>query len=363
MNNFDVIIAAAGKSDRFKKDKLTATLPSGLTVLQSSVLPFTRFENVANIFLVVDKSRLDEFAALFDGFDVRLKTVAGGDTRTDSVNAALSLCNSKYVLIHDGARPYVTRQLITDVMCSVEEKGSGVPCLPLSDSLVRADGKPVDRSIVRTVQTPQGFVTEKLKTAYSHGRIATDDASLFYLEHGNVALVDGDAKNIKITYPGDIPCFRSGVGYDVHRLVPGRKLMLCGMEIPYSMGLDGHSDADAPLHALADAALTAAGLMDIGHYFPTTDARYEGVYSGDLLKIALGEVWKAGFRVVNATISIIAEKPKLADYIDEMKDKVAELLNIDPLQIGISATTNEKVGDIGDGNAIAATASVLLTSI
>lgn len=361
MNNFDVIVAAAGESRRFNADKLTKKLPSGLTVLESAVLPFTRFENVATIYLVVAPERTEEFQKLFDGFDGRLKIVAGGKNRTESVKAALALCSSKYVLVHDGARPYVSPKVITDVMCAVEETGTGVPAVPLSDSLARCDGKPVDRSIVRAVQTPQGFLTEKLKSAYSHGRIATDDAALYHLEYGNVTLTEGDPKNVKITYPSDVPTFRAGTGYDVHRLEEGRKLVLCGVEIPFEKGLLGHSDADAPLHALMDAVLSAAGLPDIGHFFPADDEKYEGADSAKLLLEVLRTVYEKGLRLVNASIAIIAEKPKLAPYVDEMKDKVAEIAHIDPLQIGISVTTNEKVGDIGDGEAIAAVATVLLS--
>lgn len=363
MNNFDVIVAAAGESRRFGKDKLNQTLPSGLSVLQSAVLPFSRFENVAAIYVVVAPERVAEFQNLFDGFDSRLKILAGGKTRTESVNAALNACTSKYVLVHDGARPFVSAKVITDVMCAVEETGTGVPSVPLSDSLARCDGKPVDRSIVRAVQTPQGFLTEKLKNAYSHGRIATDDAALYHLEYGNVTLTEGDPKNIKITYPSDVPAFRIGTGYDVHRLVEGRKLMLCGVEIPFEKGLEGHSDADAPLHALMDAVLSAAGLADIGHFFPTDDDKYEGADSSELLLTVLKIVYEKGFRLSNASISIIAEKPKLAPYIDEMKDKVAEIAHIDPLQVGITVTTNEGVGDIGNGLAVAATATVLLCGV
>ena len=133
------------------------------------------------------------------------------------------------------------------------------------------------------------------------------------------------------------------------------------MEIPFEKGLLGHSDADAPLHALMDAVLSAAGLPDIGHFFPADDEKYEGADSAKLLLEVLRTVYEKGLRLVNASIAIIAEKPKLAPYVDEMKDKVAEIAHIDPLQIGISVTTNEKVGDIGDGEAIAAVATVLLS--
>ena len=154
--------------------------------------------------------------------------------------------------------------------------------------------------------------------------------------------------------------FRIGQGYDIHRLVPGRKLILGGEEIPHPLGLDGHSDADVLLHALGDALLGAAGLGDLGHHFPPGDARWKDASSVDLLRRIAGMISEAGFKVVNCDCTVIAEAPKLAPYRDRIRARIARTLDIEPEAVGLKATTNEKLGSIGRGEGIAALAVVLL---
>jgi len=224
---------------------------------------------------------------------------------------------------------------------------------------IRTAETTLDRSKLYEVQTPQGFRTDILKKAYekaaADGFSATDDAGV--TEHYGIMthIVEGDYANIKITTPGDFPqSVRVGTGYDVHRLVPGRPLMLGCVHVPYELGLLGHSDADVIAHAIADALLGAAALGDIGKHFPDNSADTEGMAGSEILRRTAGILRSAGFTIINTDATLVAERPKVSKYTEAMQQAVAEALGIEKDQVGIKATTEEGLGLTGSGEAMAA---------
>ena len=276
--------------------------------------------------------------------------------------------------IHDGARPLVTAEVIARTLESAKKYGSGVAAVPLKDTVKRVNegGVVVDtppRDALRAVQTPQTFEAELIRrahAAYALGERATDDAALAERMGVKVRLTEGDVENIKLTTPEDMllarqvilrregqkeekPMVRIGHGYDVHRLTEDRKLILCGVEIPYTLGLLGHSDADVALHALMDALLGAAALGDIGRHFPDTDPAYKGADSGKLLDHVVALLEEKGYAVGNVDVTIICQRPKLKDYIEQMRQNVARHLKVDADCVNIKATTTEKLGFEGEG--------------
>jgi len=310
----------------------------------------------------------------------------GGNTRQDSVRKGLDALkeDSGIVLIHDAARCLVSEELISDIIKSVREYGSGVPSLLISDTIKTSDKNnniinTIDRERLRSVQTPQGFLLEDLlkanKIAARDQYYGTDDASL--MEHAGfkVHLVTGEKNNIKLTTKEDLLMaeyilgqrkkisYRVGTGYDVHRLVEGRKLIICGIEIPHNTGLLGHSDADVAVHALMDALLGAAGLGDIGQHFPDHDPQYEGISSIKLLKEVIQILHDKSYIPVNADITIVAQKPKLANYIPDMKLKIADAMNISSDCVNIKATTTEGLGFEGNLEGISSHAICLIQSL
>lgn len=304
--------------------------------------------------------------------------IAGGKRRQDSVENGLKLlppeCDA--VLIHDGARCFVTEKVILDVIESIRLHGSGVAARPVTDTVKRADQEgqvleTLDRSSLYAMQTPQGFMKKDLLSAYEkcNGQDVTDDAALMELAGYPVWLTPGDNANIKLTWPEDLErekgkktmsVIRMGQGFDAHRLQEGRKLILCGVDIPWEKGLLGHSDADVAVHALMDAMLGAAALPDIGHLFPDHDDRYRGISSMLLLKEVYGKIAEKGFSVGNADITIIAQAPKMAPHIEAMRQNVAKVLCCRIDLISVKATTTEHMGYEGRGEGISAMACVVL---
>ncbi len=290
------------------------------------------------------------------------------------------------ILIHDAARPLVTSAVIDRCIAGALEFGNAAAALPVTDTLKAAGEdltvlRTVDRDGLWAMQTPQAFRLSTLYEAHSAARTmgwtGTDEAAL--VEHINepVHLVLGDPSNLKVTRPEDLPLAeaiwqsrhpvplmppRIGFGYDIHPLIEGRPLFLGGIEIPSPRGLDGHSDADVLLHALCDALLGAAGLPDIGHLFPNTDAAYKGISSLELLREVVRRLHEANYAVGNADMTLIAEAPKIAPYVGQMRSVIADALRVQPSQVGIKATTNEKLGALGRGEGIAAHAVALLTT-
>ncbi len=305
------------------------------------------------------------------------KVIFGGNNRQESVYNGLKSVpvNADLVAVHDAARPFVTKEVIEATLSSAAECGSGVISTPVVDTIkqVHSDGcvSTPDRSTLFAVQTPQSFEFKKLLAAHeraiAEGFVATDDAALFERYYGTVRLVTapGAERNRKLTTRSDFmmnfPDLRIGQGYDAHRLVENRKLVLCGVEVPHARGLDGHSDADVALHALMDAMLGAAALGDIGRHFPDTDERYRGISSMLLLAETVKILAEAGYRVSNADVTIVAQKPKLASFMEKMCENVAEALRVGTDRINVKATTTERMGFEGAQEGISAHAVVTVT--
>ncbi len=307
----------------------------------------------------------------------------GGETRQASVLHGLrsvSWDEEDWVMVHDAARCLVSPSVIDHALACSLKWGNAVPCIAVTDTIKEVldsnrFGQTLSRSSLRAIQTPQIFPGQQLLDlslrAEKEGFTGTDDASL--LEHYGLPVFcsDGSPRNIKLTRQEDLlmanailgnsaPMMRVGQGYDVHRLVEGRKLILCGVEIPWEKGLLGHSDADVALHALMDAMLGAASLGDIGQHFPDTDPRYKGVSSLLLLKESMRLLSRNRFSVGNVDITIIAQKPKIAPWIPAMKEKVAEALSLAPDRVSVKATTTEHLGFEGREEGISAQAVCLI---
>lgn len=315
--------------------------------------------------------------------------VPGGANRQESVARGLAQVEPRYpvVLVHDGARPLVSPNLLDRAVAAAASQGSGVAAVPVIDTLKQApDGqhvlRTVDRAGLWAVQTPQAFQRELLCQAHNQaareGFCGTDEASLVERYGHTVCLIPGERTNLKITLPEDCivaeallrarcrsapPPERSsriGVGYDIHRLVPGRPLWLGGIHIPFPLGLAGHSDADALLHAIADAILGALNAGDIGEHFPDTDPQYKEAPSFDLLRQVAGIMHQEGYTLGNVDAVILAEAPRLAPYRAAMQQRIASALSCNPQQISLKATTLEGLGALGAGEGIAAQAVVSL---
>ena len=309
---------------------------------------------------------------------------SGGNTRQESVLNGVRMLSAGYndiILIHDAARCLVNQELISRVIESVLDSGTGIPGIPATSTFKICNDEHYvmhtpDRSSLYEIQTPQGFAAEvfipaALKAA-EDGIDCTDDAGILEHYHIPVHIVPGSSQNIKLTEPedmsrassilkGDAANMRIGMGYDVHRLTDGRKLILCGVEVPFSQGLLGHSDADVALHALMDAMFGACALGDIGKHFPDTSDLYKDISSVFLLKETNRIIGEAGYKVSNTDITIVAQKPKLLPFIPQMTEIVADTLGIPLSAVNIKATTTEKLGFEGRMEGISAYAVCAVT--
>lgn len=365
-----VIIAAAGMGRR-----VGGPIPKqfmiieGQPVIVKSLKIFEAMEEIDHIFIVTNEEYMDHCEALTKKYGITklAAIVKGGAERQDSVYNALKAANdtdAEYVLIHDGARPFVDRQVISNVLEGIAQSGAAVACVPMKDSLRRASAGgscAVDRSEYFAVQTPQGFrmsaILHAYEKAYEDGYYGTDDASLAERAGMNVSIVDGDYSNIKITTREDLPMeYRVGTGFDVHKFEEDRKLILGGVEVPYEKGLAGHSDADVLVHALMDALLGAAAKGDIGRHFPDTDQQYKGISSLKLLEHVGSLLSDEGYIIGNVDVTVIAQAPKIAPHIEAMRDNIAEILKLEKSRINIKGTTTEKLGFTGRKEGIAAEA-------
>lgn len=351
-------------------DKLKLIL-SGKSVLMHSLLAFDRHPRVDELVIAAAD---EEFARSCASLLTKPWRLApGGRERQDSVKNALACCKDEdIVLIHDGARPFVTSGCIDRCIDAVLSTGTGVCAVPVYDTLKRVDGhmqvaETLDRTAVYAMQTPQGFLGRIIKRAHraAAGYLGTDDASLVERLGEAVTVVLGDTQNRKLTVREDLPLWdvRIGQGYDVHRLVEGRPCILCGLIIPHKLGLLGHSDADVAVHALMDAILGALALGDIGRHFPDTDPQYKDVSSMDLLRKVVLLAQNTGYVVGNCDLTIIAQAPKLQPYIDQMKRNLAEELRIPEDRVNVSATTTERLGFAGREEGIAAQAVVCMRGV
>lgn len=302
--------------------------------------------------------------------------VPGGEDRQASALRGLRALPQEctIALIHDGARPFVSREVISRVLESVKSQGSGVAAVPARDTIKRADGAGLvletpDRASLWQVQTPQGFRLSDLLIAHAQAAARyTDDAGLMEAAGFPVRLVLGSYENVKLTSPEDLKMAngmsapRIGTGYDAHRLVEGRALWLGGVQIPFEKGLLGHSDADVALHALMDALLGAAALGDIGKLFPDNDPRYAGISSLTLLGEVRAALAEAGYEAGNVDVTIVAQAPKLAPYVGDMRAAIAEALGLSFDRVSVKATTTERMGFEGRGEGISAQAAALVHS-
>lgn len=369
------IILAAGKGERagFGKNKLLAPL-YGAPALWHTLKKFAA-ANVSEVIVTASKSDFMEISALCAPF--RFKTVLGGDTRTQSVKCALEAVTGDIVLIHDGARPFVTSETIEKCIECVKRYNSGVCGSPCSDTIAICDGEEINcyqpREKVFALQTPQGFFTCDIKKAYSLAgeKTYTDDSSVYREFIGAPHVFTGNANNVKLTYKQDFlreyPAItaykggRVGIGADVHAFGKGDYITLGGVKIKHSKSLIAHSDGDVVFHAVIDALFSAAGMRDIGCTFPDTDEKYRGADSGELLKTAVKQVKRAGYSVANVSVTVQAEQPKLKNYIEKMIENIARCCSVSVPNVAVAAGTCEGLGFVGEGLGIAAYACVNLT--
>lgn len=398
MEKMIVILAAAGSGRRMGLGMNKAfLLLEGVPVIAHNLRQVSGVPEVERVIVVVRTDEVEEGTAIIKQYqheyypDLHWEVTAGGNERQDSVANALDIIKETegYVAVHDGARPFATPDVFGRVFAAAKNSGAAVAGVPVKDTtkVVAASGKvleTLERSKLRAIQTPQIFRLSLLREAYEKLRKenlqVTDDAGAVELLGADVVVAEGSYTNNKITTPDDLvwarallhrgegkdlkqdimrSAIRVGSGFDVHRLTVGRKLILCGVEIPYELGLDGHSDADVAVHALMDAMLGAVCLGDIGEHFPDTDMAYKGADSMKLLRHVAGLLAAKGWRVGNADITIIAQKPKLAAYRQQMVKNIAEVLNLEFDAINVKATTTEQLGFTGRGEGIAS--QVLVT--
>ncbi|HMM23141.1 MAG TPA: 2-C-methyl-D-erythritol 4-phosphate cytidylyltransferase [Selenomonadales bacterium] len=374
------IIAAAGSGRRMGGDTNKVFIPlAGRPTLEYSIRALAACASIETLIVVAAAGEEADIAqVLREGMIGKpWKIVTGGSERQYSVANALRAipADSDIVVIHDGARPLAGPESVEEAITAAAEFGAAVVAVPLKETVKTVDdagfvARTLDRSIIWSIQTPQAFRASVLKQAYQAaeraGALATDDAALVEQIGGKVKIVRGSYRNLKVTTPEDLIIAeallgkeangmqRVGMGYDVHCLVEGRKLVLGGVEIPFAYGLEGHSDADVLLHAVKDALLGAAAQGDIGRHFPDRDPRYKGVSSLKLLAEVRGILAGAGWRAHNVDAVIVAEQPKVAPYIQAMNANIADALGICTGQVNVKATTTEGLGFAGRREGIAA---------
>jgi 2-C-methyl-D-erythritol 4-phosphate cytidylyltransferase / 2-C-methyl-D-erythritol 2,4-cyclodiphosphate synthase len=374
-----VIVVAAGRGERLPGEvaKPYQTL-GGKWILEHAVAPFQASARINEIIVVVAPDRIDAARSRL-GSKVRA-VVAGGAERRESVAAGLrELGEASWVLVHDGVRPFVSNSLIDRVLDAAQQHGAAVPGVPVTDTLKEADGPRVlqtlDRSRIWAAQTPQAFRCGLLREAHAQASeiSVTDDAQLVERIGATVAIVPGDAQNVKITTPEDLAVarrradggldLRVGMGYDVHRLVPDRALLLGGVRIDHPRGLDGHSDADVLTHAIIDAILGAAGNRDIGYHFPPDEPAYRDANSIALLRRTMAMLRADGWAIVNVDASVLAEAPRLSPFVGTMREQLAAALEVGVQSVAVKATTGEGLGPIGRGEGIAAHAIAMIRRV
>ncbi len=360
------VVLCAGKGQRagLGYNKILHNV-GGTTVAVRSIRKFLRFDRVIVVCSRDDEMNISAQMELEHANNVTF--VRGGETRTESVRSALkSIGKTDIVIIHDGARPFVSDKTIDDSIESAIEFGSGVAVVKSVNAIkIKENGfvHSTNRDNVFVVQTPQTFRFEEIMHAYEvmEGSFA-DDSEVYERAGHRVHLVDGTSDNIKLTTPSDFmglnSLYRLGYGFDVHAFKEGRRLVLCGVEIDHPLGLDGHSDADAPVHAIMDALLSATSLPDIGVLFPDTDPEFEGADSIELLRKVLKLT--SNFEIINLSVCIITQKPKIAPHVEKMRNRLAEVLNISSECVNISATTSEFLGITGEGKGLASSADILI---
>lgn len=372
------IVPAAGSGTRMRLDAAGPSkqyLPFGTgTVLTTTLKALWQPGLLAGLIVVVPEADVGEVTRGLQAlpFSVSLQVVAGGATRQESVRRGLEAVPeaAEYVVVHDAVRPLVTKQIIERVVEAARRFGAATAGLPVADTVKRADGdgvivETVDRTGLWSIQTPQAFRADWLREAHrraaERGAQFTDDAGMVEALGRPVRVVEGDPRNIKLTRPDDLrlarvwqreaegetATLRVGIGYDVHRLVEGKPLILGGVPVPHTHGLLGHSDADVLAHAVTDALLGAVALGDIGQHFPDTDPKYKGADSIELLKAVVDLLAQHGWHPVQMDAVIAAQKPKLAPYVPAMREQLAAALRLNVEAVSVKATTTEGLGFVG----------------
>ena len=376
-----VLAAGAGRRMAYKENKIF--IPLGrYSIIQRTLQNVAKLEGLKEIILVVADGEQDYMAEHIKVLEltVPIQIVLGGAERQDSVACGLKAFDEStdIVLVHDGARPLASTEMFSAVAEAANIYGAATVGVPATDTIKRVDAEhavieTLKRSELYQIQTPQGFqkelFTEAHEKAHDSNYLGTDDVSLVEYLGKPVHIVEGDYCNIKVTTPNDIAVakrylgiedkrMRVGFGYDIHQLKAGRPCILGGVRIESELGPDGHSDADVLIHALMDAMLGAAGLRDIGYYFPPEDDQYKGISSMLLLEKVNSLLKERGLQAYNIDIMVISETPKLKPHIDSMKANLQSVLEIPLDRISIKATTNEMLGAIGRREGIAAQAVV-----
>jgi len=378
-----VVIVAAGRGLRAGDaggpgPKQYRTL-GGMPVLERTLRVFHDHPGVGRIVAVTHEDDAAAYEAATARLDAaRLVRIGGGATRQGSVAAGLEALAGdapRGVLIHDGVRPLVSANLIGRVIGALEEHEAALPVLAVADTLKRKENgviaETVDRAHLVRAQTPQGFRFDRILAAHRAAREGgrddfTDDAQIAQWHGIEVAAVEGEERNVKLTTPADFEVaeyllgggeWRSGHGSDVHRFGEGDHVMLCGVRIHHDRALEGHSDADVGLHALTDALLGTLGEGDIGSHFPPTDPKWAGASSDRFLADAAERVARRGGRIANVDVTLICEKPRIGPHREAMRERIAEILGVAPDRVSVKATTTEGLGFTGRGEGIAAHAS------
>ena len=385
-----VVIVAAGRGTRAPGGDMPKQYREldGQPVLARTIGCFAEQPDIENILVVIHGDDREHYTSATDVFDGRLlQPVAGAATRQASVHAGLRRLREyspRCVLIHDAARPFASPALIERVTLALSEHDGAVPGLPVTDTLKQVEGgrvkTTVDRAGLWSVQTPQGFAFDAILSAHDAAGTQnrfdfTDDASLAEWHGLDVAVVDGEKGNVKLTTDGDFAIaeqqlradgtamageMRVGQGFDVHAFGPGDHVMLGGVEIPHERGLSGHSDADVVLHAVTDALLGTIGDGDIGTHFPPGDPQWKGTASDVFLRDAMNRVAARGGDVINLDITVVCEEPRIGPHRDAMRRRIAEIMNLDQGRVSVKATTSEGLGFTGRREGIAAQAAVMV---
>jgi 2-C-methyl-D-erythritol 4-phosphate cytidylyltransferase / 2-C-methyl-D-erythritol 2,4-cyclodiphosphate synthase len=375
------IIAAGGRGLRFGggSPKQLLTL-GGRPILARSVDAFVACELISEIVVALPADLADAPPPYLQQRGKPITIVTGGGERRSSVaNAFLRVSDrADIVVIHDAARPLVSADVIRRTVAAAAETGAAIAAIRAHDTVkqINSDGAvtaTLPRERIYLAQTPQAFRVPVLRDALRLDGEATDEAMLAERAGHTVRVVDGDPRNLKITTPDDLtmaehlaagaqaPALRIGNGYDLHRLVAGRPLILGGVRVPFDKGLEAHSDGDVICHAVTDAVLGAAGAGDIGRHFPDTDAAWKNADSIELLRRASAIVRDAGYAIVNVDVVVIAQKPKLAPHVDAIRENVARALGCEASQVSVKGKTNEGVDSMGAGESIAVHAVALLS--
>ncbi len=383
------LIVAAGRGTRAGGDRPKQFQDlGGKSVLARSVAAFAAHPAIAAIAVVIHPDDRRLFDAAVPAPPEKLcAVVQGGASRAASVRAGLAALPPPvgHVLVHDGARPLVSAGVVDRVLAGLAGQPAAAPALPITDALWTGAAGRVsgtrDRAGLWRAQTPQGFDATLLRAAHAAalargGREPADDVEVARAHGLDVAIVQGDEDNIKITHPGDLaraeailarragaaPAMdiRLGNGFDVHRFCPGDRVILCGVEVPHTAALEGHSDADVGMHAVTDAIYGALAEGDIGRHFPPSDPQWKGAASAVFLRHAAGLVEARGYAIANLDCTLVCERPKIGPHAARMQAALAELLEIETGRVSVKATTSERLGFTGREEGIAALATVAL---